>query len=342
MTVHPDLWTLRNRSYSVTISRRSTAVIVLLVGAGVLSACFSVSIGSGETTGMTAVRALFGAGSEMQSQIVHVLRLPRFVAGAAAGAALGIAGCLIQTLARNRLATPDLIGVNDGAVAGVLIMAITTSTATIASWWAGPLGAAIAAALVLALAGSMASTGYRVLVVGVGVAIMLDSFVQLGLARQDLDAARSLYTWSLGYLNGRDYSSAMPVIIGLAILLPMALILARQLNVARLGEELPTTLGVSLPRVRLFALLIAVVLAGLGISVGGPIGFIALAAPIIASQLIRDRGVPIVVSGLVGAVLVTLCDTTGRVIGAGEVPVGVLTSLLGGPFLLWVLLTRKV
>lgn len=342
MTIHPDTWTFRHRTYSVAISRRSSVVIVALIAAGVVSACLSVAIGSGETSGMTAVRALFGAGTEVQSQIVHVLRLPRFVAGAAAGAALGIAGCLIQTLARNRLATPDLIGVNDGAVAGVLIMAITTSAATIAAWWVGPVGAAAAAALVLALAGSMGSTGYRVLVVGVGVAIMLDSFVQLGLARQDLDAARSLYTWSLGYLNGRDYASATPVLIGLAILVPLALMSARHLSVSRLGEDIPTTLGVSLPRVRLSALLIAVVLAGLGVSVGGPIGFIALAAPIIASRLIGPRGVPIVVSGLVGAVLVTLCDSIGRVAGAGEVPVGVLTSLLGGPFLLWVLLSRKV
>ncbi|QSB07020.1 iron chelate uptake ABC transporter family permease subunit [Natronoglycomyces albus] len=340
--LHPDVWTVRAGSYSFLVSKRASAAVV---GLGLLlfvSACLSVAVGSGETTGFTAVKALFGEGTQVQTQIVQVLRLPRFAAGAAAGAALGVAGCLIQTLARNRLATPDIIGVNDGAVAGVLLVAIASSAAAIGAWWAGPAGAAVAAAIVVAAAGSMGTTGYRVLVVGIGVAVMLDSLVQLTLARQDLDAARSLYTWSLGYLNGRDYSSALPVAIGLAVLLPVALAVARRLNLSRLGEEVPTTLGVPLNRVRFAALIVAVGLAGLGVGVGGPIAFIALAAPIIASRLAGPRGVPLLVSALSGAALVTLCDTLGRVVGAAEVPVGVLTSLLGGPFLLWVLLTRKV
>jgi iron complex transport system permease protein len=337
-----DSVAVRAKGLSILLPKRS-AVAGAGLGVALLIACAaSVAIGNGRTTGWTAISALWSADDVAAWQIVHVLRLPRFVAGALAGAALGVAGCLIQTLARNRLATPDLVGVNDGATVGVLLTVLGSTTGTIGAWWAGPAGAIAAAALVVLLGGGLGSTGYRILVVGIGLSATVDSITELVLARQNLDAARGLFTWTLGYLNGRDYDVALPVGLGLAALLPIAVLAARRLRLLRFADDTAATLGISPGKVRLTALLAAVSLAGLGVGVGGPIAFVAMSAPIIAGRLAGPARVPVVVSALTGAVLVTIADTLGRSLGAVEIPVGVLTSLLGGPFLLWVLLTRKV
>ncbi|CAM3419281.1 FecCD family ABC transporter permease [Stackebrandtia soli] len=338
----PGAFTVRARRWSIVVRVRPLLTALGVVLALVVACATSVAVGNGRTTGWRAVEALFGGGDFAAFQIVHVLRMPRFVAGLVAGAALGIAGCLIQTLARNRLATPDLVGVNDGATVGVLLTVLGSASGAIGAWWAGPIGAMVAAALVVALAGGLGTTGYRVLVVGIGLSVAIDAITELILAKQDIDSARSLYTWTLGNLNGRDYDVALPVAAGLAVVLPVALIAARRLNLLRFGDDTATTLGVSVTRVRLLALIAAVLLAGLAVGVGGPIAFVAMAAPVIASRVAGDGGVPILVAGLLGGLLVVVADTIGRAVGDVELPVGVLTSVLGGPFLLWVLLSRKV
>ncbi|MGH8876629.1 MAG: FecCD family ABC transporter permease [Stackebrandtia sp.] len=338
----PGTVLLRIRTASILVPVRPVIVTAVLCAALLASCALSVAVGNGRTTGWRAVEALFSAEDVAAWQIVNVLRLPRFVAGALAGAALGAAGCLIQTLARNRLATPDLIGVNDGATVGVLLTVLGSSAGTIGAWWAGPAGAMVAAALVVALAGGLGTTGYRILVVGIGLSVAIDSITELVLARQNLHAAQGLLTWTLGYLNGRDYASALPAAIGLLVLIPASVLISRRLRTLNFGDDTATTLGVSPRSTRALALAIAVILAGLGVGVAGPIAFVAMAAPVIGSYMSGRSRVPVVVSALAGAALASLADTLGRGLGAVEIPVGVLTSLLGGPFLLWVLLTRKV
>lgn len=333
---------VRGKSWSVLVNKRSVLFTVVLALALFVSCAASVSFGNGTTTGWTAITALWIPDDYVAWQIVHVVRLPRFVAGCAAGAALAIAGCLIQTLARNRLATPDLMGVNDGATVAILFASLGTSAGMIGAWWAGPIGAVAAGAIVTLLAGSMGTSGYRIIVVGVGLSAAVDSLTQLMLSQQSLDAARGLFTWTLGNLNGRDYDVAVPVGIGLAVLLPLALLCARQLRLLHFGDDTVTTLGVSGTAVRLIALVLAVLLAGLGVGVGGPVGFVAMCSPIVASRLVGRTQVPIGTSALFGAILVTTADTLGRALDVIEIPAGVLTTILGGPFLLWVLLTRRV
>ncbi|ADD44157.1 FecCD family ABC transporter permease [Stackebrandtia nassauensis] len=338
----PGTLLLRARGVSLLLPVRPVLVTAALCLALFASCALSVAVGNGHTTGMRAVAALFTAEDVGAWRIVNLLRLPRFVAGALAGAALGAAGCLIQTLARNRLATPDLVGVTDGATVGVLLSVLGTSAGTLGAWWAGPAGAMAAAALVMLLAGGLGTTGYRILVVGVGLSVAIDSITELVLARQNLHAAQGLLTWTLGYLNGRDYASALPVLIGLAVLIPVAVLCSARLRALHFGDDTASTLGVSPGATRALALLIAVLLAGLAVGVAGPIAFVAMAAPVLASYMSGRSRVPVLVAALAGAVLVSLADTLGRGLGEVEIPVGVLTSLLGGPFLLWVLLTRKV
>ncbi len=331
---------MRRGVLSFLVPRRAAvaglALAALLVGAVVLSAYAGQSeMGLGRT-----FSAVFGSGDRFDVLLVQKFRLGRIVAGLAAGAALGLAGCLTQTLARNRLATPELLGVNDGATAAVLLSA--TLSGTFGAWWAGPVGALAAVLVVTTVSGGLGQRGYRVLVVGLAMSALASAVTQVVLSRRSLNSASSLYVWTSGSLNGRSYSVAVPVLIGLAVLVPLALAVARQLNVLRFDDSTAASLGVAPGRVRLVCMLLAVGLAGLAVGICGPVGFVALASPVIAGRLTGPLRVPLLSSMLVGSVLVVLADTVGRVVLDGvEIPVGIVTTVLGGPFLLWVLLGRS-
>ncbi|MFC0041682.1 iron chelate uptake ABC transporter family permease subunit [Actinomadura rayongensis] len=287
-----------------------------------------------------ALRALFGDAPPGDVLMVREFGLPRIAVAMLVGGALGVAGCLTQTMARNRLASPDFLGVNEGATLAVLLTLI--GGGTLGAWWAGPLGGLLAAALVLLIAGGTGTGGYRVLVTGFAVAAVLRALVELLLARKDLDFAYAMFAWSVGSLNGRDYASAGPLCAGLAVLLPLALLAGRRLALLRFGPDVAGVLGSDARRTRLLALVVAACLAGLAVGVGGPIGFVALSAPVVATWISGPARVPLVASGLAGAVFVALADTFGRVAGGeSEIPVGAVAGLVAGPFLLTVLLRER-
>ncbi|MFI9235095.1 Fe(3+)-hydroxamate ABC transporter permease FhuB [Streptomyces sp. NPDC053079] len=331
---------VRRGALSLLLPRRAALAALALAALLVAAVVLSAYAGQNEMSLSRTFNAVFGSGDHFDVLMVQKFRLGRIVAGLTAGAALGLAGCLTQTLARNRLATPELLGVNDGATAAVLLS--TTLTGTFGAWWAGPLGALAAVLVVTTVSGGLGQRGYRVLVVGLAMSALASAVTQVVLSRRSLNSASSLYVWTSGSLNGRGYSVAVPVLIGLAVLVPLALVVARRLNVLRFDDSTASSLGVAPGRVRLVCLLLAVGLAGLAVGICGPVGFVALASPVIAGRLAGPLRVPVVGSMLTGAVLIVVADTVGRVVFDGvEVPVGIVTTVLGGPFLLWVLLGRS-
>ncbi|WP_265291931.1 Fe(3+)-hydroxamate ABC transporter permease FhuB [Streptomyces sp. SHP 1-2] len=331
---------LRRGPVSLLVHRRPALAATGLAALGLLAVTLSAYAGQSDMDVGRTFRALFGQGDRFDVLLVQKFRLGRIVAGLAAGAALGLAGCLTQTLARNRLATPELLGVNDGATAAVLLS--VSVTGTFGAWWAGPLGALAAVLVVTTVAGGLGQRGYRVLVVGLAMSALASAITQVMLARRSLSSAGSLYVWTSGSLNGRGYSVAVPVLIGLCVLVPAALAVARHLGVLRFDDATAASVGVRPDRVRTVCMLLAVALAGLAVGVCGPVAFVALASPVIASRLAGPLRVPLVGSMLTGAVLVVTADTVGRIVFSGsELPVGVVTTVLGGPFLLWVLLGRS-
>ncbi|OPC83928.1 Fe3+-hydroxamate ABC transporter permease FhuB [Embleya scabrispora] len=338
----PEHLVVRRGRFSLLLPGRAVLATTLLAVA--LAAAIVVSVYSGQRE-LGLVRtfdAILGRGDHFDVLLVREFRLGRIVAGAAAGAALGVAGCLTQTLARNRLATPELLGVNDGATAAVLISVSFSASGSFGAWWAGPIGALVAAVVVTAVAGGLGQRGYRVLVVGLALSALASAITQVVLARRSLNSASALYVWSSGSLNGRGYSVAWPVLIGLAVLVPLALALGRKLDVLRFDDSTASSLGLDPGRIRLVCLVAAVCLAGLAVGICGPVGFVALAAPVIAGRLTGPLRVPVLGSMLVGAILIVLADMLGRIVLDGaEIPVGVVTTVLGGPFLLWVLLGRS-
>lgn len=338
---HPDrppgAVVLRASSFSVLVPLRS--LVIALVAGTVLAGAvvWSAAVGSFALSPWEAARALLGQGTQAAILLIQQIRLPRIVAGILAGAALGMAGCLTQTLARNRLATPNTLGVNEGATVAILL-AVLASGGTLGPWWVGPVGGLAAAVVLILLSGGPGTRGYRFLVVGIALSALIDAQINLVLAQQHVTTATAVFAWTVGSLTGRGYLVALPAGVALAFLLPLVLVAARPLSTLQLGEEVAASLGVPVRRVQVAVMLLAVALAGLAVGIGGPIGFVAMAAPILASRLADPARVPLVLSGLLGALLVVAADTLGRVVaGSIEVPVGVVTSILGGPFLLWVL-----
>ncbi|MET8660929.1 Fe(3+)-hydroxamate ABC transporter permease FhuB [Streptomyces griseus] len=337
-----DTLVLRRGPLSLLVTRRAALAALALAGALLFAVVLSAYAGQSDMGVGRTFRAVLGQGDRFDVLLVQKFRLGRIVAGLTAGAALGLAGCLTQTLARNRLATPELLGVNDGATAAVLLSVTLSATGSFGAWWAGPLGALAAVIIVTTVSGGLGQRGYRVLVVGLAMSALASAITQVVLSRRSLSSAGSLYVWTSGSLNGRSYSVAVPVLIGLAVLVPVALVVARHLGVLRFDDATASSLGSAPGRVRALSLLLAVALAGLAVGICGPVGFVALASPVIASRLAGPLRVPLVGSMLTGAVLVVAADTLGRIaLDGAELPVGIVTTVLGGPFLLWVLLGRS-
>jgi len=338
--INHDSTVMRYQGFSLLLSHSalfSTIVISLIL---LISVIASLALGSTFIPLNAALPAIFGQGSHSTLLLVQEIRLPRIFAGLITGAALGSAGCLIQTMARNRLASPDLLGINNGATLAIILGLIIGNI--LGSWWLALIGAATCALLIFMLAGRWGRQGYRVLVIGLAIAVMLRSVIELLMSTVSLQHASTLYTWSLGSLVGRGYSASLPAAFGLTLLLPAALLLSRRLALLRFEEDLAASLGLNVSKTQFFIMLLTIGLAGLGVTIGGPIGFIALAAPIIASRFANPAHIPIFRSALIGAIVIICADTLGRITNShAEVPVGVITSILGGPFLLWVLLSKQ-
>jgi iron complex transport system permease protein len=331
-------WLLRAGGWSVLVPRRSCAGALGLALLVVLVITVSLSAGTASVAPLRALAALGGAGEPADVLVVQQLRLPRLRAGLLVGAALGLSGVLLQTLARNRLATPGTVGLDDGATAFAVASVVGATTSLLPSAMA-LVGAATAAAVTLALAGGAGTSGYRFVVVGLGVGAVLGAVTNLLLVRAPVDAANAAFPWAVGSLNSRPDAPVALLAAALAGCLVPALLVGRRLAVLRLSDRIAAGVGVRVRGVRLVALALAVVLAGLAVAVGGPLGLVALVAPEAARAASGARGVPIVGSALAGAALVVLADTVGRTVAAPvEVPVGLVTAVVGGPYLVWLLL----
>ncbi|MCZ2827462.1 iron ABC transporter permease [Modestobacter sp. VKM Ac-2986] len=337
----PGTWRLALLGRSVLLDRRAALAAVVLAALVVAAVAVSLAVGTARLPLAHTLPAVFGSGSDREVLLVQRLRLPRVAAALAVGAALGTAGVLLQTLARNRLATPDTVGLNDGATAFAVASVVAVSTSVSPSAFA-LVGAATAAALALGLAGGAGTHGYRFLVVGLGVGAALGAVTQLMLARAAIDDANAAFPWSVGSLNSRSATSVAVLAVGLAVALPVAIVLGRQLRLLRLADAVVVGLGTRVKRVRLAVIATAVVTAGLAVATAGPLGLVALLAPEIARKAAGPRVVPVFGAALAGALVVLLADLAGRTVAAPlELPAGLVTAVVGGPYLLWLLLTTR-
>jgi iron complex transport system permease protein len=326
---------------AVLVHRRPALVALAL--AAVLVGTLAVCLGIGSTVidPLRALRGLLGLGPARDVLLVRELRFPRIEAAAGVGAALGLAGVLMQTLARNRLATPDTVGLNNGATAFAVASVIGVATSALPSVMALT-GATTAAVLALALGGGAGRQGYRFLVVGLGIGAVFGAVTNLMLSRSAIDAAGAAYPWTVGSLSIATPTAVTLLELGLVLCLPAAVLLGRALALLRFPDAVALGLGSRVRAVRTAVLVTSVVCAGLAVAVAGPLGMVALVAPEAARKLSGSAGVPVVSSALAGAVLTLLADLVGRAVFAPiELPAGLVTAIVGGPYLLWLLLTTR-
>ncbi|MDM5124613.1 amonabactin ABC transporter permease subunit 1 [Aeromonas rivipollensis] len=332
---------LRLGRRTLLLERRAWLITLGLVLALTLLSLLALTLGSGKITMMGVIQTLLGEGSRLDQVTVFKIRLPRIVAVLVAGAAMGLSGCLVQTLVRNRLATPDMIGVNEGASLAIIIFSLYLTLGSW-PWWAAPFGALFAALVLYALCNKPGEQGYLFVVIGIGVSELMNAIGQFAMSTQSLVHLTSLYLWNMGNFVGQGYGTVVPVGILILLICPWIIYLSRALGVLRLGSVTARTLGVNVNRVQLGVLAQAILVAALGTAIGGPVVFIAMAAPILASWLSRDRIVPLWIAALCGALMLLASDTLVRVLASPhEVATGIMTRILGGLLLLFILIKDR-
>ena len=321
---------------------RRAAAVALGLAAVLAAACVAyLCVGESFVAPGDVLNVVFGQPSPHEL-VVGTLRLPRMALGLLVGAAFGVAGALIQTVARNPLASPDIIGVSQGASAvtvGALTFGVTSYTVLP---YLSVAGGILAAALVYVFAWRGGLHATRFVLIGIGFAIALRSITTLFMTKGDYLVAQQAQIWMTGSLNGRGWEEAAPLGWTLLALLPAILWAARAQRTVSMDDDTATALGVRLGRVRLGLVLLGVVLASVATGAAGPVDFVALLAPQIARRMTRTAQIPLLCSALLGAVIVVLADLAARrLFSPTELPVGVLTAAIGAPYLIWLIIRSR-
>lgn len=317
--------------------RHALASIVLSV---LLLALASVALMVGNTlySPVEVIRVILGETVPGASFTVGELRLPRTVLAVLAGAAFGIAGIAFQTMLRNPLASPDIIGVTEGAsaaaVIGIVVLAADGPVVGMLAF-GGALATALAIYL-LAHRGGFAGT--RLILIGIGVAAMLQSVVSYVLSRAAQWDIQTAMQWLTGSLNNASWERVGPLAIAMLVTLPVLLAQARSLGMLRLGDDSAAGLGVRVDLTRVLFIIGAVALLAFATAATGPIAFVAFMAGPIAARITGPGAALLVPSALVGAVLVLAGDLLGQFAFGSRYPVGVITGILGAPYLIYLLI----
>ncbi|MEP3052760.1 iron chelate uptake ABC transporter family permease subunit [Ascidiaceihabitans sp.] len=322
---------------SVQVSRRA-GLMTFLIGLGMIFACvIALRAGSFPMNTQDVLAALTGDSDPMHTLVVYDLRLPRILAALGAGAAFGIAGAMFQTMLRNPLASPDIIGFNAGASCGALFAMVTCGGFVLLG---AMIGGALAAMLVLVLSWQNGLHPYRLILIGIGVSLTLSAFADLLITRMDALTAADMAKWLIGTLNARSWADVIRVTVGLGLLLPLIIWLNFVLTRLSLSDETATGLGLAVSLLRLTITAAGVALVALAISVAGPLPFVAFVSGPIARRLV-GRGKPaLLAAGGIGALVTLLADTASRLIPFVSLPTGVFTAIIGAPVLMWLLLVQ--
>ena len=329
---------------------RLRQVAVPVIAFVVLVLLSAVSLGRGDfPIGVPDVlRTLVGLGEGAQPFIILELRAPRVAVGLLVGLALGVAGALFQTFARNPLASPDTLGITMGASVGAVGAIVLSSGGAFGGALAGVgiplaalLGAMLTGVLLFALTWRAGIDGYRLVLVGIALWSIGTALVDWLLTNAEIYDAASAYVWITGSLNARTWDHAVPLAVALSVLLPLALAASRSLGVLQFGDDTARGLGVRLQGAQAVVVVVAVGCVAFAVSAAGPITFVALVVPQIAVRLAGGSRPPLLASGLLGAVLVVGADLVTRTVLPESLPVGILTAVLGAPYLLWLLVRGR-
>nr|WP_186807489.1 iron chelate uptake ABC transporter family permease subunit [Microbacterium testaceum] len=320
---------LVGRGRAVTAVAATLAIAAIAVVAG-------LGTGSFQASPAEVASALLGGGDARTSVVVVGLRVPRVIAALAIGAALGLAGAVFQTLARNPLASPDIVGFSAGSATGALISLtlIAPTASPAAGAWMGGL---LTVVVVMLIARSVGVSRERTILAGIALSILFAAVNDYLLTRAPLEIARNADQWLHGSLAATAMSDLGPLLTSLGILSVVLLLAHRDLRAFELGDDVARSLGVRTGRSRLLLVVVAALLTGTATAIAGPIGFIALAAPQLARRAMGSSGIPLVGSALTGATVLLVADVIAqRALAPLQIPVGLLTGVVGGAYLFWI------
>ncbi len=318
--------------------RRGRLVIAILLVVVLLTFAVSLMIGNTFYPPAEVLRVILGEDVQGASFTVGRLRLPRAVLAVLVGLCFGLGGVSFQTMLRNPLASPDIVGISSGASAAaafaIVVLGFGEPQVSIFAIVAG----LAVALLIYGLAFTGGVVGTRLILVGIGISAMLSSIIAYILSRAKEWDLQEANRWLTGSLNGSSWSQVVPVLLAIIVLVPLLLSRSRDLALLPLGEDAAAALGVRVERTRLLVIVAAVGLIAFATAAAGPIAFVAFLAGPIAARLTGPGVGLLLPAGLVGALLVAVADVLGQYALGTRFPVGVVTGALGAPYLLYLII----
>lgn len=331
-----DGFVVRTARASARIERRSVAVVVVFLLLLAVVAAATLAVGTYRLSVGQVIEVILGGGEERARAVVLELRLPRLVFAVCGGAMLGLAGAILQSITRNPLGSPDIVGLDAGAYTGATLVLLLAASPTFALTAIGSLVGGFATALVVfVLAYRDGLQGFRLVIVGIAVSAMLTSVTSYLFLIVGQERAIAAAAWGAGSLNALTWEQFPPFALAFAVLVPLALGLSRSLIQLEIGDDAARATGLRVDRLRLRALAITVALSASVTAVAGPVTFVALAAPHLAVRITRGTGPQLVASAVMGALLLAAADFIGQRL---LVPAGVVTIAIGGTYLIWLLM----
>ncbi|MEU8096155.1 FecCD family ABC transporter permease [Streptomyces rubiginosohelvolus] len=331
---------LRRGRIAVRLQWRSVVVCTALALTVAALAVLALMTGSYALTPGQVLSALTGQETGFVREIVVEWRLPRVAAALVFGAALGVSGAVFQSLLRNPLADPGIIGFSQGSYTGALVVILVVNGTYTQLVGGALLGGMATAVGVYVLAYRRGVQGFRLIVVGIGVSAMLGSLNTWLILKADLDQAMSAAAWGAGSLNGVSWDRVVIGGICIAVLLVLAGMLSRPLRQMQLGDGVAASQGVRVSPARLGLILVGVALTATVTAASGPIAFISLVAPQIGRRLARTAGITLAPAAFVGALLCLASDQLAQHVAPTPLPVGIVTVVLGGGYLGYLLFTE--
>ncbi|RLP78109.1 iron-enterobactin ABC transporter permease [Mycetocola tolaasinivorans] len=320
-------------------ARRIRAVrvsLLLLIAVGLVT---SLALGTVILSPSGLWEVLLGRGSASAQKLVWEWRLPRALLAIVAGVALGVSGAIFQSLTRNPLGSPDVIGFDTGAYTGALLaMLVFGATGFVAIASGALIGGLAAAALVTVLAYRRGLQGFRFIIMGIGLAALLTALNNTILIGTGTQQARAATAWGFGSFSGLGFEQLVPLAIAVAVLIPLTALLVPGFRQLELGDDAAQALGVPIERTRLLMTAVGVALTAVVTAVAGPIAFVALVAPQINARLSGRFGLDLPGAALSGAVLLLTADIIGQRL---QTSVGLITVVVGGGYFLWLLIRER-
>lgn len=350
--VRPTWITFRSRrlQFSYKLDRRAPLIALLIAVFTVLVLILSINYGQYDMTLWDVVLTLLGLNRDNPdfrnfSLVVHRFRLPRILLSFLVGVALGVSGTIMQGVTRNPLADPFLLGVSSGAgLAAVALIVWLKNVPIYYLPWAAFGGALITAFAIYTLAWKRGnSSPIRLILIGIAIEAVIGSVTTTMLLFGRIEEVQQAYVWLAGSVYGRGWDHVRAIGGWLIIFLPAAILMARQLNTLNLGDDTAKGLGLRVERQRVILMLISVALAAAGVAVAGTIGFVGLVAPHITRRLVGPSHEALIpIAAIMGGALLVVSDLVGRwVIAPSELPIGIVTAMLGAPYFMFLLYRNR-